>query len=202
VITTFCYFLHTGDHLLFERCVQYLLSVYHIYLCLTSIQMYQSYFCFLLRLLGHILGQTALHWSTMSKIGDLKYNRGRVQTGSEYKWLCYLYTCLKQENIKQWGITCIAQARMKSNSKPSVAGCNSRSVRNFLNSRHHCSSIPSLFHHEKFHISHRGILHGIYSPFYWSSTHFVRTSGTCLLIVKVQPRSFTIALPSWDQGQV
>ena len=50
----------------------------------------------------------------------------------------------------------------------------------------------------------------VYSPFYWSSTHFVQTSGvylinilthfiwtlgTCLLIVEVQPRMFIISLP-------
>ena len=50
----------------------------------------------------------------------------------------------------------------------------------------------------------------VYSPFSWSSTHFVQTSGvylinilthfiwtlgTCLLIVEVQPRMFIISLP-------
>jgi len=42
-----------------------------------------------------------------------------------------------------------------------VEGCNSRPVRNFFDNLHHCSSIPSLFHHEKFHITHCSVFNGI-----------------------------------------
>ena len=68
----------------------------------------------------------------------------------------------------------------------------------------------SSFHHEKF-LSVIAAIFPMYSPFYWSSTHFVQTSGlfldsflylthfaqtsgTCLLVVEIQPYTFVIAL--------